>query len=270
MCVGFLSDGKEKKLKVINSIIIAFAMYSKVPMPKADWKKENMRYVMCAFPLVGALLGGLMIGLLALSNAMEMGQGIRTALFVVFPILFTGGIHLDGFMDTSDALGSWQEKERRLEILKDSHVGAMAVIGAISLCLLNWGIWWELTDDMIVTASIGFFISRVLSGFAVATFPCAKDSGLAATFQSGADQKMTRVVLAIEFVLGVALVFWWNPVFAMAMLFAVVVSFAWYYLMAKKMFGGITGDLAGWFLQVCECMMAGFILLSRYLVGLLW
>ena len=102
-------------MRIISSIIIAFAMYSKVPMPRVEWKKENMRYVMCAFPLVGALLGGLTVGFRYLSDGIGLGHGIRTAVFVILPIVVTGGIHLDGFMDTSDALGSWQEKEKRLE-----------------------------------------------------------------------------------------------------------------------------------------------------------
>ena len=47
---------------------------------------------------------------------------------VVAPIIITGGIHMDGFLDTQDALGSYQPRERRLEILKDSHAGAFAII----------------------------------------------------------------------------------------------------------------------------------------------
>ena len=255
-------------MRIISSIIIAFAMYSKVPMPRVEWKKENMRYVMCAFPLVGALLGGLTVGFRYLSDGIGLGHGIRTTVFVILPIVVTGGIHLDGFMDTSDALGSWQEKEKRLEILKDSHVGAMAVIGAITLCILNFGIWWELTDEMIYVVAIGFFISRVLSGFAVAAFPCAKNSGLVAMFQSEADKRMTKVILLLEFILAMGLAFWMNAVLAGAMLTAMLISYVWYYRMSKKMFGGITGDLAGWFLQVCECMMAGFVLLAGYIVCL--
>ena len=255
-------------MRIISSIIIAFAMYSKVPMPKVEWKKENMRYVMCAFPLVGALLGGLTVGFRYLSDGIGLGHGIRTAVFVILPIAVTGGIHFDGFMDTLDALGSWQEKEKRLEILKDSHVGAMAVIGAITLCILNFGIWWELTDEMISVVAIGFFTSRVLSGFAVAAFPCAKNSGLVAMFQSEADKRMTKVILLLEFILAMGLAFWLNAFLAGAMLAAMLISYVWYHRMSKKMFGGITGDLAGWFLQVCECMMAGFVLLAGYIVCL--
>ena len=47
---------------------------------------------------------------------------------VLIPVLVTGGIHLDGLLDTADALSSWQTRERRLEILKDSHAGAFAII----------------------------------------------------------------------------------------------------------------------------------------------
>lgn len=44
--------------KLWNSFKIAFSMYSKIPMPASDWKKENMRYIMCFFPLIGVIIGG--------------------------------------------------------------------------------------------------------------------------------------------------------------------------------------------------------------------
>ena len=87
-------------------------------------------------------------------------------------------------------------------------------------------------------------------------------------FQSEADKRMTKVILLLEFILAMGLAFWLNAFLAGAMLAAMLISYVWYHRMSKKMFGGITGDLAGWFLQVCECMMAGFVLLAGYLVCL--
>ena len=54
-------------------------------------------------------------------------------ILTVIPVFVTGGIHVDGLLDTSDALSSWQERTRRLEILKDSHAGAFAIITAFIL-----------------------------------------------------------------------------------------------------------------------------------------
>ena len=67
---------------------------------------------------------------------------LQAAVAVLIPVLVTGGIHLDGFLDTSDAL-SWQVTERRFEILKDPHTGAFVIIACCSYFLAAFGIWTE-------------------------------------------------------------------------------------------------------------------------------
>ena len=128
-----------------NSFKIAFSMYSKIPMPKSQWTKENMRYIMCFFPLIGAVIGGLtwLWGIWG----MELVQSrlLYVILLVLIPVFVTGGIHLDGLLDTADALNSYQPRERKLEILKDSNAGAFAVITALVYFLLYLGVYSEMT-----------------------------------------------------------------------------------------------------------------------------
>lgn len=128
-----------------NSFKIAFAMYSKIPMPQSDWTRENMRYIMCFFPLIGVIIGALtwLWGNLGLSVAQS--RLFYAAVLVLIPVFVTGGIHLDGLLDTSDALHSYQPRERKLEILKDSHAGAFAIITAVVYFLLYLGAYSELT-----------------------------------------------------------------------------------------------------------------------------
>ena len=111
-----------------NAMIISFAMYSKIPMPKVDWTEENMKYSMCFFPAVGMVIGALAVlwGRFSLINGMS--RPFNTAVILLIPVIVSGGIHLDGLLDTADAMSSWQTRERRLEILKDSNSGAFAVI----------------------------------------------------------------------------------------------------------------------------------------------
>ena len=118
-------------MRVIRSMFIAFSTYSRIPVPQVEWSDENRKYTMCFFPLIGAVIGLLLWGWLWLCAALAIGPVLRGAVGALIPLLVTGGIHMDGFMDTSDAMASWQTKERRLEILKDSHVGAFAVIGCV-------------------------------------------------------------------------------------------------------------------------------------------
>ena len=116
-------------MNLLQSMVIAFSMYSKIPMPRVDWNEKNMKYAMCFFPLVGGIEGILM--LLAGRLLMESGFGkiFVAAVMTLLPILITGGIHMDGFMDTMDALSSYGDREKKLAILKDSHADAFARLG---------------------------------------------------------------------------------------------------------------------------------------------
>ena len=120
-----------------NSFKIAFSMYSKIPMPKSDWKKENMRYIMCFFPLIGLVIGALTLAWGIGGGALVSSKLLYTIILVLIPVFVTGGIHLDGLLDTADALNSYQPRERKLEILKDSNSGAFAIITAMVYFLLR-------------------------------------------------------------------------------------------------------------------------------------
>ena len=99
-------------------------MYSKIPMPQFEWKEEDMRYMLCFFPWIGAVIGICLWLWAVLCEKAGIGMLAFTTIGSVIPILITGGFHVDGFMDTMDAFHSYQPREKKLEILKDSHIGA--------------------------------------------------------------------------------------------------------------------------------------------------
>ncbi len=103
-----------------------------------------MRYMMCFFPLIGVVIGVLLQGLGILCTWLSFGDTMRGASFVLLSVLVTGGIHMDGFLDTTDALSSWQPREKKLEILKDSHAGAFAIIMDALILYWHWecGVRW--------------------------------------------------------------------------------------------------------------------------------
>jgi hypothetical protein len=79
-----------------NNFKVAFAMYSKIPMPPADWEKENMKYALCFFPWVGLAVGAVSAVLFWLLQQIGAGSMLRAAVLTAVPVLVTGGIHLDG------------------------------------------------------------------------------------------------------------------------------------------------------------------------------
>lgn len=242
-------------MNLIRSFFIAFSMYSKIPMPRTDWTKEAMRYAMCFFPVIGAVIGGLLYLWIYLTGD-ATGSLFRAAVAVLIPIIITGGIHLDGLLDTADALSSYKTMEEKLEILKDSHTGAFAIIVGGAWFILALGTWSEVRLEMMPVLALSFVLSRALSGLAIVVFPKAKNTGLAATFSEMAV-KRTVAFTMIGFILvfGV-LAIYLNPVYGVPMDIAAGLVFFYYYRMSKKKFGGITGDLAGFFLTVSELVMA--------------
>ena len=247
---------------LLNAMIIAIAMYSKIPMPRVDWNEKNMRYAMCFFPLVGVIIGVLEI---VAGNLITVWKGEGTFFYAVvltlIPVFITGGIHLDGFADTMDAKSSYGDREKKLEILKDPHTGAFAIISLCCYFLLCVGIFSEMRTERLFAAALVFVLSRSLSGISVVTFPAAKNSGLLRTFQDGAQKRNVRIVL-IFWLLAAGVGFYLTAGLCGGAAAVVGLAvFFYYYQFSRKQFGGITGDLAGYFLQLCELFMLAVLAL---------
>ena len=249
-------------MRVIRSLCIAFSTYSRIPVPQVEWSEENRKYSMCFFPLIGAVIGLLMWGWLYLCGVLAISPMLKGAVGALLPILVTGGIHMDGFMDTSDALASWQSKERRLEILKDSHVGAFAVLGCTAYLLLHAALLSEATATSGALLCCVFVLSRALSAWAMAAFKSARPSGMLDAFAQAAHRRLVTISCAVYAVLCAAVWAILGGWLAIACLPAAALC-VWYYRhMAYKQFGGVTGDLAGWFLQVTELALTIVIVLG--------
>lgn len=250
---------------LFQTIAVAVSMFSAVPVPQFPWNEKNMRYAMAAFPLVGVLCALAASVWALLCRAAGFGPVLAGAGLALAPVLVTGGIHLDGFCDTADALASHAPRERRLEILKDSHCGAFAVIA--TACYLVF--YAALCSELALSArtlgclAVSYVLCRAASGLAVASFPCAKNSGLAHTFASLAAKKQVQTVLLAELAVLAAALLWIGGLWGAAMLLAAAAVFAVYYVMSRRIFGGITGDLAGWFLQLCELLMVFALVLAQ-------
>lgn len=246
-----------------SSFKIAFSMYSKIPMPQSHWTKENMRYIMCFLPMIGAVIGGLCMLWKSFAEDYLQSPIFYVIGLVLIPVLVSGGIHLDGLLDTSDALNSYQPMERKLEILKDSNAGAFAIIVAIVYFLLYFGAYNELDGKDLPIVCAGFVMSRALGGFSIATFPMAKNTGLAAAFSDGAQKKTVRIVSVLYVIVVAIFMLSWNMLVGMIVIVGTGLEYLYYYRMSKREFGGITGDLAGFHIQICELCILLFTVLGQ-------
>ena len=237
-------------MPALQTIAVAFAMFSAVPVPQFDWNAKNMRYALCAFPLVGVVCGALW----CLCGVLPLPAVARAAGFCLVPVWVTGGIPLDGYADTCDALSSYGDTAKKLEILKDPHCGAFAVIRLCSYFAAYFALCCcvQFTPRLGVLWMLALVGERALSGLAVAAFPLAKNTGLAHTFATAADRTRVRRVLAVLCAVLAAAV---AALGGWALVLVACAVFLRYHHLAVQQFGGTTGDLAGWFLQKCEIWM---------------
>lgn len=259
------------EVSVVRSVVIAFSMFSRIPMPRVQWEGRSMRYTMAAFPLVGVLVGAVVLGWDMLCLWLGLGDFLRGAGIALLPVLLTGGIHLDGFCDTVDALASHAESEKKQAILADSHIGAFAAIGVAAYLLGLAAVASQSANGLRPALCIGllFILSRSLSGLAVVFFKPARDSGLARTFADAAARRATGIVLFVFLAASAALLFFLGGLGGLAALVAAGIVLLAYRHVAMSQFGGISGDLAGWFLQLCELSSLGaLVLVQRLLVTL--
>ena len=249
---------------IFNGLLVALSMYSRIPMPQKliKWDDDGMKYSICFFPIVGVVIGGVLLLWRYVSELLGFGEVLFAAAAAAIPIFITGGIHMDGYCDTIDALSSYQPMEKKLEILKDPNAGAFAVIKACVYFLLYFAFMTQVSYHGIIVLAIGFVFSRSLSGLAVVNFKSANKSGLAAMFKERSHKQIVTVVLLFIFAVCVTLMFVLVEVMiAAAAVIAAAVIFLYYKHMAYKQFGGVTGDIAGYFLVKCELWMCGAIVL---------
>ena len=196
---------KEGK-RMIQAIVLAFSTYSRIPMPKAKWDDKGMKYCICAFPLVGVVIGLLQMALwYGFVQVWKLDHMLVAISMTVLPLVVTGGIHMDGYLDTMDARMSYQPMEKKLQILKDPHMGAFACIKGAVYLLLYLGICSQFlvkvkTMDiqdawkMMIAYGMVFVYTRILSGLGVEVFRKAKKDGMVAQLSRQSDKTVIAIL----------------------------------------------------------------------------
>lgn len=251
---------------LLKSLASAFLMYSRIPMPQVAWKEENRRYTLCFFPLVGCVIGGMLVLWRWVCVWLGFGQLLFAGGAAALPLLVTGGIHLDGLADVTDAKAACADRSKRLEILSDPHIGAFAAMYVCLYLIVQTALFSELTDlQTVALTACGFVLSRILSGLTAVTFRCAKKDGTLQSFVRPAHKRNSILALLCMLVLMIAVMLWLQPLSGGCALLAAGGVLLYYKHSAYRDFGGITGDTAGWFLQLCEIWMLGAIVFSQKL-----
>ena len=256
-------------MKVFRYIACSLAMFSRVPIPRSlNLTEDDMRYILAAFPLVGVLIGAVAFAWWWLCGLFGFSEFLRAVGFTCVPFLVAGAIHMDGFVDVCDAVSSHAEPEKKREILADPHVGAFSIICTVLYLLIYCAVIYELD---ITASTVGLFaciyvLERALSGMSALMFPKSSDKGMLAAFNREASERASMVVLSIicaACVVCMALIDW---VAAILVVIAAAIALAYLYVTARKQFGGMSGDLSGFFLQIAELAMMVAVLIAEKVV----
>lgn len=249
-------------MKYLRSIAIAFSLYSRIPMPSFGWDDENYRHAISFLPLVGAVISVLSYGVMVFGMSLEIPVFVLTLLLMLVPLLITGGFHVDGFLDVQDAIHSYQPREKKLEIMKDPHIGAFAVISCGILMLLWTAALYMIVFGVRETGSRTAFmvylavfpLVRSVCGITSIVFRNAKTDGMLAT-ETGKSGAVDLAVLSAFGIAAAGFMLAVQPVAGAILVLAMGLFILWYRHICDKHFGGVTGDTAGFFVVAGEASL---------------
>ncbi|MAI11796.1 MAG: adenosylcobinamide-GDP ribazoletransferase [Rhodospirillaceae bacterium TMED167] len=234
----------------MDDLQICLMFLTRIPVPGGLALSDPSLAQACRFfPVIGALVGVIGAIVLAVANQLNLPQEASVLLAISAMVMVTGGLHEDGISDTADGLGGGSNKDRRLEIMKDSRVGAFGVIALVLVIGLKWA---GLAALSIGPAALAVFAGAVISRGVLPLFmrylPPAKDDGLSADAgRPGFD----RVALSLGITLVVAFIglgFWLT--IGVAIVVALVTGAMSFWVKIK--IGGQTGDILGALQQLGE------------------
>ena len=230
-----------------NAFFMCQSMFCAIPCPMKIWDENARDKQLLFFPFIGAEIGLLWFALAKLCLFLNLPLFLTAFIIAVYPFVISGYIHLDGFMDVTDAVKSCRNLEKRREILKDSRVGAFAVIGCIILFIGQFAVFasMKLTN----AAALVFIpiVSRCCSSIALNTFEKISESQYVGVVKN----KGQIVVLTAQLLLILVLSFIVCGKKAIAVL-AVIAGYALALSKAYKSLEGVNGDVAGYALTISE------------------
>lgn len=261
-------------MKLLKGLIINFQFFTSIPIPyNVPMEKEYIEKAIKTFPILGMIQGFIYSILLYTCLTWTPLTPLSSAFIIWFAtIVLTGGIHLDGWIDASDAYFSFQSKEKRLEIMKDPRTGAFGVISVIVLLSARFLFLYEIilnfhSNFYLYIMMIPFF-SKMVMGIILLTVKSAKEEGLGTFFQKSATNRTLLIYPIYILILFSLLFFLFKEALEGAILFLSISALIVIFLFRKLVhwFGGLTGDLIGASVEGTEILLWMTLWLLPYFV----
>lgn len=240
---------------------MALSMFTILPTPYIEWDDEGVKNMMKFYPLIGLIVGGIWSIIYYLVNLLNVSIILKSVIIMIVPFCITGMLHLDGFMDVCDAILSRRDKEEKLRILKDSTIGAFAVISLLILFFLQFGGIYSILEK-----SIPFYIiilipivSRSVVAYFLLSRNTIKASTLGTYFKKGTNAQ-DKIIMIVSLLIMYIISFVLLSTYGILLVSLITLGITWAVEKCKKEFGGISGDVAGFALVVGEVI--GILTLS--------
>ncbi|HLS54415.1 MAG TPA: adenosylcobinamide-GDP ribazoletransferase [Tissierellaceae bacterium] len=233
---------------MIKGFILSLQFLTRLPIHiPIDFNRENLRKSTFFYPLVGMILGILsFIPYYFLSN---YNREIAAFLTVLFIIILTGGLHLDGLADTADGFFSNKDKEKTLEIMKDSRIGAFGVLSLILLILFKYIIISSIKEKTLLILMLSLGNSRLSVLFQIAYKKTARPDGLGRML----NQSQPGPYVLLGSFLYVIFVIFINPYYTIPLISSLVTG-KLTALYSKRKIDGLTGDVYGAIIELSEAI----------------
>ena len=238
----------------MKSFMLALQFISRIYIINVSFDEVAFGKATKFFPVVGLILGAITAAVYRLCVPVFPAE-VSAALAVLTMVLLTGGIHLDGFMDSLDGLFSGRDRERKLEIMKDSRIGAFGAVGLVSLFLMKYTVILRLPPEFLYPLLIlAPAVSRWAIVICIKFFPYLREQGLGKLYSQYTG--WSEFIIATVLVTCVTVLLAGLP----GLVLMVICGFmAW--LMCRRVFrqlGGLTGDIYGAVNELIEVLVLLF------------
>ena len=235
----------------MSGFLLAWQFFSAIPVKKElDMNAKSVTWMYAFLPVIALMMGAVLSGgVYLLSSYSDISSLLTAILLVVGMIVFTGGLHLDGWIDMSDAFFSYGDKEKRVAILDDPRTGAFGVISVVCLILLKVGFIFEALEkgNLAIIPFIIFipFLARIGMLVYFLTMQTSKQTGLAAYFKGIIVAKQLAIIVGVFCVIACASWFYFGFMNLFILLVIMLIGVFFYRKWSNKHFGGMSGDLLG-------------------------
>lgn len=233
---------------MINGLILSFQLFSGIPIKKeVDFSKENLRFALYFLPLVGLTIGLITGGLMYLFSSIS--PLVVSAIGLTAYFFLSGGLHLDGLSDMADGFMANVDRERTLEIMKDSLIGSFGTIVLILYFFFKFSLYTAIIDNqVIISLGITSMLSRTSVLLSIKNGSLARPDGFGSKMKEALEEaNALYLIVAIIYIISILV----SSFSLSAIIAGLLVNLLMVGLSNRKL-GGLTGDIYGAIIEVSE------------------